>query len=143
MDSNAMLLGAFPQINRVAVRIPPFWSDDPEMWFPQVKKQFALPGITKDVTKFNYIAGNLESRYTFEIRDTLTRPPQNNKYALVKTELIKPLGETQEHKMRRLLEREDLVDRNPSCFLRHLRGCAKPFVPDDVLLPFWLGRLPV
>ena len=45
--------------------------------------------------------------------------------------------------MRRLLEREELGDRKPSCFLRHLRGLAGPVVPDDVLRPLWLGRLPV
>ena len=67
MDSNAMLLGAFPQINRVAVRIPRFWPYDPEMWFAQVENQFALSRITTAETKFNYIAGNLESRHAFEV----------------------------------------------------------------------------
>ncbi|XP_033231727.1 uncharacterized protein LOC117182731 [Belonocnema kinseyi] len=113
------------------------------MWFSQVEYQFALAGITVDETKFNYVSGNLEAKYATEVRDIVTHPLSTGKYNLLKSELIKRLSESQEHKMRRLLEREEIGDRKPSQFLRHLRGLAGTVVPDDVLRPLWLGRLPV
>ena len=129
-------------INRVAVRIPPFWAQDPEMWFAQVETQFALAGITTEDTKFNYVAGNLDSKYAIEIRDILTSPPENGKYTKLKSELIRRLSASQDQKTRRLLEREEIGDRKPSQFLRHLRGLAGTVFSDDALRSLWLGRLP-
>jgi hypothetical protein len=37
---------------------------------------------------------------------------------------------------------EELGDRKPTQFLRHLRSLAGPTVPDDFLRPVWSGRLP-
>jgi hypothetical protein len=34
------------EIARVAVRLPPFWADQPDMWFAQAEAQFSLTGIT-------------------------------------------------------------------------------------------------
>ena len=140
LTSTASVEGA--SINRVAVRIPPFWAQDPEMWFAQVETQFALAGITTEDTKFNYVAGNLDSKYAIEIRDILTSPPENGKYTKLKSELIRRLSASQDQKTRRLLEREEIGDRKPSQFLRHLRGLAGTVFSDDALRSLWLGRLP-
>jgi len=129
-------------IDRVAIKIPPFWAHDPELWFRQVESQFALSGITSDDTKFYYVTGNLEARYAADVRDILLDPPATERYQLLKTELIRRLGTSQEKKSRQLLEHEEIGDRKPSQFLRHLRGLAGTAVPDELLKTIWLGRLP-
>ena len=86
------------------------------MWFAQVETQFALAGITTEDTKFNYVAGNLDSKYAIEIRDILTSPPENVKYTKLKSELIRRLSAAQDQKTRRLLEHEvAMVDTGDSC----------------------------
>ncbi|XP_033231558.1 uncharacterized protein LOC117182579 [Belonocnema kinseyi] len=132
----------FPSIHRVAVRLPAFWPDDPEMWFVQIEQQFLLAGITSEDTKFSYVAGHLEPKYAAEVRDILTNPPSQNRYVKLKTELIKRLSESQENKVKRLLEHEEIGDRKPSQILRHLRSYAGSIVSDEVLRPLWLSRLP-
>ncbi|XP_063224699.1 uncharacterized protein LOC134532209 [Bacillus rossius redtenbacheri] len=98
------------------VRIPPFWPADPEMWFAQVENQFAIAGITADSTKFHYVAGNLDCRYSTEVRNILTQPPAMGKYEKLRTELVKRLSALQVRKTKQLLETEDMGDRRPSQF---------------------------
>ena len=129
-------------VARVAVKIPPFWPADPEMWFAQVETQFALAAVTTEDTKFNYVAGNLDAKYAMEVRDILTNPPSREKYTRLKTELIRRLSASQDQKTRQLLEHEEIGDRKPSQFLRHLRNLAGNVFSDDALRPLWLGRLP-
>ena len=110
------------------------------MWFAQVETQFALAGVTTEDTKFNYVAGNFDSKYAIEVRDILTSPPDNGKYTKLKSELIRRLSASQDQKTRRLLEREEIGDRTPSQFLRYLRGLAGTIFSDDSLRSLWLGR---
>jgi len=49
---------------------------------------------------------------------------------------------SQEHKTRQLLEHEEIGDRKPSQFLRHLRQLAGNVVGDSVLRTIWMSRLP-
>jgi hypothetical protein len=42
-------------INRVVIRVPPFWPEKPALWFAQLEGQFALWNITQDSTKFYYV----------------------------------------------------------------------------------------
>ncbi|KAK5650779.1 hypothetical protein RI129_001808 [Pyrocoelia pectoralis] len=130
------------QIQRIQTRIPPFWPDDPELWFAQIENQFQLSGITADGTKYGYVAGSLEARFASEVRDILTAPPSENKYGTLKNELIRRLSITQEQKTRQLLELEELGDRKPSQFLRHLQQLAGTAVPETLLRSIWSNRLP-
>lgn len=130
------------ETHKVGVRIPPFWPEDPEVWFAQVEGQFAIAGITADTTKFYYVTSNLEPQYARYITDIIKSPPAENKYEKVKAELVKRLSSSKEAKIKQLLNDEVLGDRKPSEFLRHLRKLAGPSVPDDFIRTLWTGRLP-
>ncbi|XP_011871210.1 PREDICTED: uncharacterized protein LOC105563864, partial [Vollenhovia emeryi] len=77
-----------------------------------------------------------------EIKDVITQPPATNKYEAVKQALIQRMSISQEQRTRQLLKLEELGDRKPSQFLRHLRTLAGSNVPDSLLRTLWLGRLP-
>lgn len=129
-------------VERVSVRIPPFWPDRPALWFAQLEGQFHLSGITTDKTKFRYAVSNLDGNHAQEVEDIITSPPAEGAYERVKSELISRLSASREAQIRRLLEHEEIGDKKPSQFLRHLRNLAGATFPDDFLRTLWLGRLP-
>lgn len=130
------------EICRVAVRIPPFWPDEPEIWFAQVEGQFSIANITSDTTKFHYVIGQLEPQYAKEVKDIIVNPPATEKYQKIKGELIKRLSSSHEKKVNQLLIHEELGDRKPSQFLRHLQNLAGSNVPEDFIKTIWTNRLP-
>lgn len=128
---------------RVGVRMPPFWPQEPAVWFAQVEGQFVLSNITSDATKFYYVLSQLDHQYATEIKDIIVNPPATNKYEKLKTELISRLSASREKELKRLLIHEELGDRKPSQFLRHLQHLAGPEVHDDLLRTIWINRLPI
>lgn len=130
------------EIFKVGVRIPPFWPEEPEIWFAQIEGQFTISGITSDATKFNYVIGQLDNQYSVAIKDIIINPPAQKKYEKLKTELIKRLSASKEKKLKQLLMHEELGDTKPSQFLRHLQSLAGDQVHDDFLSTIWISRLP-
>ncbi|XP_026760379.2 uncharacterized protein LOC113519459 [Galleria mellonella] len=130
------------EVLRVGVRIPPFWPEEPSLWFAQVESQFTLSKITTDETKFCYLVAQLDHQYAAEVKDIITNPPSTNKYDKLKSELIKRLSASQEKRVKQLLIHEELGDRKPSQFLRHMQSLAGPSVPMDFLKTIWSSRLP-
>ncbi|XP_017797009.1 PREDICTED: uncharacterized protein LOC108570046 [Habropoda laboriosa] len=106
------------------------------------ERSFQASGITSDDTKYGYILGALNPQYAAEVRDIIMDPPASGPYQKLKTELIRRLSSSQEQRTRRLLEHEEMGDRKPAQFLRHLRRLAGKTVTDSVLRTLWLGRLP-
>ncbi|KAL0882480.1 hypothetical protein ABMA27_000949 [Loxostege sticticalis] len=131
------------QVCRVSVKLPPFWTDRPSIWFAQVEAQFHLAGITNDMTMFSHVISTIDQRVIGEIEDIVMNPPKENKYPKLKEELIRRLSTSEEQRVRRLLSDEELGDRKPSTFLRHLRSLAGSTLKDDSLFrQLWLRRLP-
>lgn len=126
---------------KVGPRLPPFWPEEPEIWFAQVEGQFAIAGITSDSTKFNHVISQLDNQFSREVKDLIVSPPATDKYSKLKTELIKRLSASREKKIKQLLMHEELGDRKPSQFLRHLKSLAGANVPDDFLKTIWVSRL--
>ena len=129
------------EVCRVAVHLPPFWPDRPAIWFPQAESQFELAAITRQRTKFNYVVSQLNQQQASEVEDIITTPPEHESYDRLKAGLIRRLSTSREQLVRQLLSHEEMVDRKPSQFLRHLKSLA-PDVPDDFLLTMWASRLP-
>ncbi|XP_071450054.1 uncharacterized protein [Hetaerina americana] len=127
--------------DRAMLRVPPFWPEEPALWFAQLEGQFFLAGISEDAKKFYTVVSHLEPRFAQEVKDVISNPPGDNKYIKIKEELIRRLSASQEEKIRRLLEREEMGDRKPSQFLRHLKDLAGSSMPDEFMRSLWLTRL--
>lgn len=132
-----------PSVNRVAVKLPPFWADRPKLWFAQADSQFTISGIINEATKFHYVVAQLDTRYAAEVEDIIDDPPAENRYQFLRTKLIERLSASEEQRVRQLVSEEELGDRKPSQFLRHLRSLAgTSALQDNLLRQLWLRRLP-
>lgn len=131
------------KVCRVTVKLPTFWADKPAVWFAQIEAQFQIANIVTDTTKYNYVVGHLDQRIAGEVEDIITNPPTEEKYEKLKSILIQRLSVSQEKRVRQLLSDEELGDRKPSQFLRHLRSLAGSTLTDDnIIRQLWLRRLP-
>jgi hypothetical protein len=75
------------EISIVAVHLPPFWPERPNVSFSQAEAQFALAGITSETTKFYHVISQLDHRYAEEV-DIITSPPQRDPYTTLRTVLL-------------------------------------------------------
>ncbi|XP_059047378.1 uncharacterized protein LOC131842827 [Achroia grisella] len=132
---------AVQEVARISIRVPPFWPEEPALWFSQLENQFALAGITQDATKYSYISSSLEQQYAREVKDIINNPPAENRYLKLKTELIKRLSASQEKKYYSCCIMKSSETEN-SQFLRHLQTLAGMSVTDDFLRTLWSDRLP-
>jgi hypothetical protein len=132
-----------PSVCRVAIKLPPFWPDRVHVWFAQAEAQFLLAGITTDDTKYSHVLSQMDHRIAGEIEDIVINPPAEDKYKKLKDTLISRLSASEEQRVKRLLSDEELGDRKPSQFLRHLRSLAGTTLSDEnILRQLWLRRLP-
>ncbi|XP_042150451.1 uncharacterized protein LOC121838328 [Ixodes scapularis] len=77
-------------VSTVNIKLPPFWTSDPELWFIQVESQFTARRITADLTKYHHVV----SRELF-----LQRLPTNVRIILISA------GETNLSKLAELADR--------------------------------------
>jgi hypothetical protein len=129
-------------INKVAVRLPPFWFDKPNVWFAQAEAQFTLAGITSDSTRYNHVVAQLDTRLAAEVEDIITNPPKDGAYLVLRAELTRRLSRSDGERVRQLIRNEELGDRRPSQFLRHLKSLAGETPDLTMLKQLWLTRLP-
>lgn len=129
-------------VNRVSIRVPPFWPDRPGLWFASLEAQFHINGITQEMTKYYYAVSQLDTKSASEVEDIIIEPPKEQPYTCLKKALISRFSLSYEEKVRRLLEKEEMGDRKPSSFLRHLRTLAGSSFPEQLLHTIWTNRLP-
>lgn len=129
-------------IARVTIRPPPFWKVNPNLWFAQLEAQFNIAGITADSTKFYHVLSAMESDILNTVSDIVLHPPAVDKYGTLKKRLVELHSESQESKIRRLLQGLELGDQRPSQLLTRMRNLAGEAVGEPLLKSLWLSRLP-
>ena len=132
-------------ISAISIKLLPFWSTRPEVWFRQVEAQFQTrkPVITADLTKFNHVIAALDNVTAGEVEAIILSPPTNDKYkyAVLKAALINAFGKTQASKDMELLSLSGLGDRKPSSLPRHMESLNAD--PKTLLRALFLAQLPM
>lgn len=129
-------------VNRIQMKIPPFWKQNPRLWFKQLEAQFATSCITVEITKFNHTVGVIESDVLELVSDIVLAPPTANPYKAIKDRLIKEFTASDNKKIKNLLNNLTLGDLKPSGLLRKMRELSCEKVGDEFLRTLWLQRLP-
>ena len=130
----------FTAIHAVSLKLPEFWTDDPEVWFIRVEAQFRSRAITLDSTKFDYMVTALDNRTAAEVKAIICQPPPQNQYVALKTALISALGKSQAQKDNELFSICGLEDRKPSSLLKKIESLNND--ADTLQRAFFLAQLP-
>lgn len=139
-----MSASAEPIMSAVGLKLPPFWPNDPTLWFAQVEAQFVTRGITTQQTKFAYVVSSLQSEVAQEVRDILLQPPAQDPFNKIKSELIRRTSASEQKRLHQLLISEELGDRKPSQLLRRMRQLLGANVLEEsILKQLFLQRLPI
>jgi hypothetical protein len=80
-------------------------------------------------------------QHAAEVEDIVKIKSEHEPYDRLEAELVGRLSTSLEHRVRQRLSHEEMGERKPSLFLRHLNGLA-PDVPDKFLRMIWASRLP-
>lgn len=130
-------------ISRVAVRAPPFWKENPALWFRQLESQFFMNGIVSSETKFHIAVAALDTEIINQVSDVVMHPPTANlMYESLKSRLQERFAESEERRFKKMLNKIEMGDKKPSRLWREMRELAGAGIRDDFLLSLWLQRLP-
>ncbi|XP_025997160.1 uncharacterized protein LOC105201603 [Solenopsis invicta] len=104
------------ETSRISIRPSKFSKEKPLIWFIQMEAQFATNGITQDLTKYYHALQSLDADVISE--------------------------DSEEKRLKTLLNQTILGDQRPSRLLRHMKDLAEDRMSDDLFKSLWLQRLP-
>lgn len=127
-----------------SLKIPPFWSNRPDLWFLQVETQFRIKGITSSNTKFDHLVASLPNDTMELVSDILLTPPTTNKYETLKQQLLTRSIATEERRLDTLLHKIQIGDTKPSELYRQMEALAgnNSLINPSLLKNLWLKKLP-
>ena len=129
-------------VNTTAVKLLPFWSGDPEVWFKEVESVFSTrnPAINRQQTKFDYVIQALDNITADSIQNIILNPPENT-YDKLKAALIEVFGKSQAEKDQELLNFNGIGKKKPSELLQHMHNLNAD--PATLLKALFLAQLPL
>lgn len=131
------------EIHRIGVKVPPFWPENPDIWFAQIEAQFINAQVKTDISKFNTIVASIESKVLSQVSAAVLSPPLEDKYGNLKKLIIARFSDSEQSKLRKLLSEMSLGDQKPSYLLNEMRRLGGNKVTEEMLKTLWLQNLPV
>jgi len=96
-------------VGHVAVKPPPFYHKNPEMWFLRLESQFELSGIKNEKTKYHHVLAALPEDVICDVNIT-----SNFSYQSLKSEVLNNLKENKHLLIDKALSAMELGDKRPS-----------------------------
>ena len=128
--------------NAVSLKLPTFWTSQPEVWFAQAEAQFNLRGITASDTKYFYTLAALDQETATRLLDFISHPPDEDRYELFKDRLIATFGLSRRERASRLLHFRPLGDSKPSALMDEMLGLLGDHSPCLLFEQLFLERRP-
>lgn len=130
------------QQNAVSLKLPAFWTSQPQVWFEQAEAQFHIRQITADATKYYYVVSALDQEAAGHIIDYLRQPPADDKYKGIKNLLNKTFGLGRRARAAKLLHMDGLGDRKPSILMNEMLALLDGHKPCLLFEQIFLEQMP-
>ena len=141
-DPDAKERSFMAQEHAVSLKLPTFWTSQPEVWFVQAEAQFNLRGITADDTRYFYVLAALDQQTATRLLDLISQPPYDGKYQTLKDRLISTFGLSKHERASRLLHFHPLGDAKPSTLMDEMLALLGDHPPCLLFEQLFLERLP-
>ncbi|XP_017482394.1 PREDICTED: uncharacterized protein LOC108371351 [Rhagoletis zephyria] len=125
------------------LELPPFWSQQIQLWFVAIEAQFQLRKITADTTKYYAVVARLDQDSLITVESIISNPPETDKYATLKEALINHFAIPQERRFKMLLSGMELRERRPSELLAEINRLGGNHLDAAFVRTIWLDRLPL
>ena len=126
----------------VSLKLPTFWTSQPEVWFAQAEAQLELRKVTADATKYFYVLAALDQQTATRFIDLISRPPVTDKYKTLKDRLFETFGLSKHERAARLLHFRPLGDSKPSALMDEMLALLGDHTPCLLFEQLFLERLP-
>ena len=126
----------------VALKLPQFWPEQPNIWFAQTEAQFAVKNITVELTKFYHVVTALDGPTAQRVTDLLETPPRESPYTTLKNRLTNAFALSDRERAAQIVDLKDLGDRKPSALMDHLLGLEGNRGSEFLLREVFLRSLP-
>ena len=130
------------EANAVALKLPVFWPEEPEVWFSQAEAQFELRNITQDATKYHYVVASLDQATAKRLLDLLQNPPATNKYDAIRLRLLQTFCLDDSQRASRLLHMSGLGDDKPSVLMDNMLSLLGQHDPCFLFRQIFLEQMP-
>jgi len=130
------------ETNAVSIKLPPFWTAQPHVWFQQVEAEFTMHSITVDSTKYAYTVAALDQETASCLLDLLSHPPIEDKYEAIKSRLLKTFGLTCRVRVNKFLHMDDLGDRLLTALMDTMLALLEGHQPCLLFEQLFLNRIP-
>ena len=74
--------------NHVAIKLPQFWTNDPESWFLQAEAMFRRAKVQEESTRFDHVLAMLPCEVIASVRDIIKEPDSTRPYSCLKERLL-------------------------------------------------------
>ncbi|GBL84082.1 hypothetical protein AVEN_100929-1 [Araneus ventricosus] len=111
------------ELGRVAFKAPPpsFWKGTPELSFLQIESQFVTAGISQECTKFHCVVSVIDYDVLTCVSNLIRKLPTDNPYTKLKDNIISLYGDSENSRLKALLQDLQLGDKTPSQLLMQLK----------------------
>jgi hypothetical protein len=128
-----------------AVKLPPFWVDNAEVWFLQAEAQFAIAGISSERTAFYHVLTALPQHVVVSVIDVVcSAATAIAPFSDLKARLLGSYTQSKWARMFQLIHHPGLGDQRPSQLMdKMLALLSSGTKPDEVFMGLYMDRLPV
>ncbi|XP_011699128.1 PREDICTED: uncharacterized protein LOC105456630 [Wasmannia auropunctata] len=140
-QDNEPLIQDIAVIKSRQITLPPFYKQNPRLWFAQIELAFANHNITSDTTKFRQLAAQLSGDVLDSVSDIILSPPRENKYETIKKRITTAYDKGDERRLRRLLRGNEIGEK-PTAYLYRLKSLTTGQCSEPVLGSLFLEQLP-
>eukprot|EP00106_Octopus_bimaculoides_P003445 XP_014770887.1 PREDICTED: uncharacterized protein LOC106869596 [Octopus bimaculoides] len=115
------------------------FTGDVILWFSQLEAHFAAHAVPSQ-RQLNLLFCSIPAPLATSVKDVITDPHPDATYKVIKAEVLRQNTKSTESKFKQLMQDEELGDRTPSQFLRHLCKFSDTTEENSLLrkLFFWL-----